>query len=264
MPLDLSDFPCTNDLFSVISRQILDGNYTHIEILISRLTLHKHVPSPLLEDIIKKNMALARQRIEDNRCPNSMVFMGMVLQTLNRSENAYSEAINFYEQAMALGNSSAMNSRAYMHEHGLGGAVNYVEAILLYERASKLGNTGAKNKLQGVLKKLTLDENKKLLDIVWRDMLTGISCTNETLEHLKTNCGDDINNKLKKGEPNERNYNMEGFRLLKECGFRPPVVSLLQQTLFFVINTNDRGTTREECNQNLPEDIKDRITPFKA
>jgi uncharacterized protein len=59
------------------------------------------------------------------------------------SEAKYQQAIQFYDQAIALGNASAMNSRAYMHEKGINGPVDYVKAIQLYDQAMELGDASA-------------------------------------------------------------------------------------------------------------------------
>jgi TPR repeat protein len=56
-----------------------------------------------------------------------------------------SAAIELFEKAIALGNVLAMYNRACMHEDGLGGSINYLAAIGLYEQAIKLGCEGAMN-----------------------------------------------------------------------------------------------------------------------
>ncbi|RUR12644.1 tetratricopeptide repeat protein [Legionella septentrionalis] len=60
-------------------------------------------------------------------------------------DSGHSKTILYYEASIKLGHSTAMNNRAYMHQHGSGGEVNYVEAIRLYEAAIKLGNAAAMN-----------------------------------------------------------------------------------------------------------------------
>lgn len=63
-------------------------------------------------------------------------------------EPDYPAAIHLYQQAMALGNTTAMNSRALMHKSGHGevdGMPNYPAAINLFEQAIALDDTIAMN-----------------------------------------------------------------------------------------------------------------------
>ncbi len=62
---------------------------------------------------------------------------------LSHANSLYDTAIALYEQAIKLGDATAMNDRAYMYEHGLGGSKDYAAAIVLYEQAIKLGNATA-------------------------------------------------------------------------------------------------------------------------
>lgn len=55
----------------------------------------------------------------------------------------YPEAIRLYQEAIQLGNATAMNNLAYMYHKGLGVAVNYDEAIRLYKLAIQMGNASA-------------------------------------------------------------------------------------------------------------------------
>jgi TPR repeat protein len=57
----------------------------------------------------------------------------------------YFSAIKLFEQAIALGNVIAMYNRACMHMKGQGGPVNYPIAIELYEKAIALGLNSAMN-----------------------------------------------------------------------------------------------------------------------
>ncbi len=66
---------------------------------------------------------------------------------IGRDKN-YPEAIRLYEEAIKLGNSSAMYNRAFMYQEGQGvldGNRNYPQAISLYKEAIKLGHAGAMN-----------------------------------------------------------------------------------------------------------------------
>jgi TPR repeat protein len=51
----------------------------------------------------------------------------------------YTEAIQLYEEAIALGHPFAMLDRAQMYGKGFGGDINYPKAIELYEKIIKLG-----------------------------------------------------------------------------------------------------------------------------
>jgi hypothetical protein len=50
----------------------------------------------------------------------------------------YEEANRLYDQAIELGNTHAMNRRAFMYEKGLGCERSYYEAVKLYKKAIKL------------------------------------------------------------------------------------------------------------------------------
>lgn len=59
----------------------------------------------------------------------------------------YSEAIRLYQEAVQLGNSTAMNNLAYMYQRGQGVEVDYDKAIKLYQAAIELNNTAAMDNL---------------------------------------------------------------------------------------------------------------------
>ena len=54
---------------------------------------------------------------------------------------------NLYERAIELGHPSAMNNLAYMYERGLGGPADHLEVDNLYERAIELGHPSAMTNL---------------------------------------------------------------------------------------------------------------------
>ncbi|WP_193392657.1 tetratricopeptide repeat protein, partial [Legionella spiritensis] len=107
----------------------------------------------------------------------------------------YPEAIRLYEMAIALDDSGAMNNRAFMHEKGQGGPVNYPEAIRLYEMANRLGNSSAKLNLNNIYRLESVnnaDAALKLLDAIWDDLLAGLSFTGKTLTLLGAHCKKEI------------------------------------------------------------------------
>ena len=59
----------------------------------------------------------------------------------------HAASIQFYKEAIELGNPSAMNNLAYMYERGLGGPADHLEVDNLYERAIELGHPSAMTNL---------------------------------------------------------------------------------------------------------------------
>ncbi|VEG91154.1 SEL1-like repeat protein [Legionella spiritensis] len=107
----------------------------------------------------------------------------------------YQEAIRLYEMAIKLGYATAMNNRAWMHENGQGGPVNYPEAIRLFEMANRLEISSAKSNLNNIFRlKLVnnADTAHELLDVIWDDLLAGLSFTEHTLTLLGTHCKKEI------------------------------------------------------------------------
>ncbi|KTD64850.1 tetratricopeptide repeat protein [Legionella spiritensis] len=146
-------------------------------------------------------IALYEQAIELG-CVDAMqnrAFMHVVGQG---GDQNYENAIELYERAIKLGSASAMTQRAIMYQHGLGGAVNYPAAIRLYEMAVRLGDKEAKTSLAGMYKEdlqsIALEEDLKsialeLLNVIWDDLLAGLSFTEDTLSLLdNTDCKDKI------------------------------------------------------------------------
>jgi len=111
----------------------------------------------------------------------------------------YPEAIRLFEQAIALGNADAMNNRAAMYHKGLGGTVNYPEAIRLYEQAIALGNAVAMRNRTFMHEQGLGNSSKdvsQLLDLLWDDLLRGISFSRETMWLFGQDCKAEVLNKL--------------------------------------------------------------------
>ncbi|WP_193392651.1 tetratricopeptide repeat protein, partial [Legionella spiritensis] len=107
----------------------------------------------------------------------------------------YPEAIRLYEMAIELGHAGAMKNRAFMHKNGQGGPVNYPEAIRLYEMANRQGSTLANSNLSDIYELESVnnaDTALKLLDVIWDDLLAGLSFTEHTLTLLGTHCKKDV------------------------------------------------------------------------
>ncbi len=74
---------------------------------------------------------------------NAMTLRALLHQSALGGPQNYAEAIRLYEQAIVLKNTCAMTYRALMHQHGLGGPQNFFEAKSLYDQAIELGEVCA-------------------------------------------------------------------------------------------------------------------------
>ena len=91
------------------------------------------------EEEIQEALRLTNQALTENReNPYALCFRAYMHQHGQGGPVNYPEAIRLYEQAIDLNYAVAMNNRAYMHRTGEGGAVNTTEAIRLYEQAIAL------------------------------------------------------------------------------------------------------------------------------
>ncbi|VEG90494.1 tetratricopeptide repeat protein [Legionella spiritensis] len=147
----------------------------------------------------EKAIALYEQAIELG-CVDAMYNRAFMHVAGEGGDQNDEKAIELYERAIKLGYVSAMTQRAFMYQHGLGGAVNYPAAIRLYEMAVRLGDKEAKTSLAGMYTE-DLKSNSalalELLDVIWDDLLAGLSFTEDTLSLLDTHCKDEILARLK-------------------------------------------------------------------
>ncbi|MGC1182906.1 hypothetical protein [Legionella sp.] len=93
------------------------------------------------ENCLKETITILEEKLIQN--PNdshALVLRAYMHENGQVGSVNYTAAITLYERAIELGNNTAMNNRACMHENGQGGPVNYTAAIALYERAIELGN----------------------------------------------------------------------------------------------------------------------------
>ncbi|VEG90079.1 tetratricopeptide repeat protein [Legionella spiritensis] len=112
----------------------------------------------------------------------------------------FPEAIRLLGLAIDAGDTDAMNNRAWMHQKGQGGPENFPEAIRLFEMANRLGYLPAKTCLRYIYTRKPVNNPEtalKLLDVIWDDLLAGLSFTENTLILLGTHCKDNILARLK-------------------------------------------------------------------
>lgn len=233
LPLDKSAYSDA-ELITIISQQIFVGNYTNNSLLMNTVCSPQFKKNSKTEPLLVKSINSLRAQCEQKStegCSHAMVLYGLLYHFGIGCHIDYPKAIQLLDKAIKLGNATAMNNRAYMHECGEGGPVNLAEAIRLYEDAIKLGHAGAMNnravmhhKGHGVpvnfaeairlyenairqgfsiathnLYRIEIDINtaKLLLDLIWDELLKGQSFSKRTLGSLRQFCKEEIFNRLK-------------------------------------------------------------------
>ncbi|MGC1182387.1 tetratricopeptide repeat protein [Legionella sp.] len=96
------------------------------------------------ENFINEVLSILQEKLIQN--PNdsyALILRAYMHQFGQGGPVNYTAAVDLYEQAIELGNSESMSNRACMHVFGQGGLVNYVAAIDLFEQAIELGHSTA-------------------------------------------------------------------------------------------------------------------------
>ncbi|STX55773.1 TPR repeat protein, SEL1 subfamily [Legionella beliardensis] len=198
------------------------------------------------------------------------------LACLYRSEGTnVTRAIELLDMAINLGDTNALLVRAYMYESGQGSAVDFSKAIELYEKARTLGNTsaafmlaciyqlgqhGEPNLAQAIylyeqairgnsndalrnLNDISINEEvaKKLVDLVWDELIEGRPFSEKTLAALSKYCKPIIIEKI------------TGSELKTSVAFLKQLTFNFRHPLTLILNDNDVSKQSNELNKIIQQ-----------
>jgi hypothetical protein len=153
------------DLISLADSIINNSNYSwdHVYELSSQLEMLCKSNPGLINEFEAYLKGLVATDRDNGKIENLLGF-------ISKEKEDFSNAIVYYETAIAKGNELAMGNRAHMHLEGIGGPVNMPEAIRLYDLAIAKGNELALVKrahlhLEGIGGPVNIPEAIRLLNL---------------------------------------------------------------------------------------------------
>ncbi len=118
------------DNFETLVQQLLEGDFSANQTFIKLFSDSYYNYTQQLTDEEIRYLQNATEQKESNDV--TYYVQGCLCQLKKKDP----QAIELYEKAIALDNSYAMTNRAFMHQHGPGGTIDYPQAAKLYRNAA--------------------------------------------------------------------------------------------------------------------------------